>query len=196
MLFVSLRILVLTQGTGYKCPGDAVEKGSTLAHSSGSIMITVFVCFVVATTPLLLGIVRLRGPMPLARNSSAVMSAACHCIPERSSYGTSLEMLGKPLMDDRPPETIVTEYESSRSGEDGLADLAVGKLKWGVVAAGSPGRPRTEGEPGHLAFGSRGHEVSEPVDGSLYAGESTVALERLSSPGSALTRPARAPLWR
>jgi hypothetical protein len=147
-----------------------VQKDSSLAHSSRSIFITVTVSFLVALSPLLLGIVKLPGHMPLAQNSSAVMSAACHCIPKRTSYGTSLEILGKPSMEGRSPGIVVTEYESLTSGEDVLSDLATGKLKWGVVTAGSPERPRTESEPGHLAFGSQGQEVSEPVDGSSYAG--------------------------
>lgn len=66
-----------------------------------------------------------------------------------------------------------TDYEpENRSKEDTLWDIAMGKLKWGVVSPGTwPGRTYSESEPGHLAFGGRGQNVCAVVDGSFYAGQ-------------------------
>jgi hypothetical protein len=63
-----------------------------------------------------------------------------------------------------------TEYKPVSGEQDALWDMATGLLRWGVVSPGWPGRVYSEGEPGHLAFGSPAQDVQDPVEGSFYAG--------------------------
>jgi len=86
--------------------------------------------------------------------------------------GTSREALDdRPLLAAKSPVTS-TEYKSAdKSKEDALRDIALGKLKWGVVSPDAwPGRVYPQSAPGHLAFGSLGQDVHEVVDKSFYAG--------------------------
>ena len=87
--------------------------------------------------------------------------------------GTSREALDdRPLLAAKSPVTSNTEYKSAdKSKEDALRDIALGKLKWGVVSPDAwPGRVYPQSAPGHLAFGSLGQDVHEVVDKSFYAG--------------------------
>ncbi|KAK0649217.1 hypothetical protein B0T16DRAFT_127146 [Cercophora newfieldiana] len=163
--------LYITIYEGHRWPSESINENRGLAYSSRSIVISFAISLAVALAPLILGYVKLPGNMPMAQNSSAVISAACHCVPTRSSHGTSTETLDKPLLQARSPRSLtesITEYKSKSSNKDALWDLATGKLKWGVV---SPGR---EGEPGHLAFGGPNQEISEPVEECLYAGKKDI----------------------
>jgi len=162
--------IYLTIYEGYRHPNVRVDSIRRLGFSTKSIFISIILSISVALAPPILGFFfKLPGKMPLARNSSAVMSAACHCIPVPSPPAMSTETLNKPLLGSASPMIGLTEYKSTRSEEEMLQDMARGQLKWGVVSPGGAGRVFTESEPGRLAFGSPAQDVSEPVQGSYYS---------------------------
>ncbi|KAK4445901.1 hypothetical protein QBC34DRAFT_412431 [Podospora aff. communis PSN243] len=163
--------LYITIYEGFRWPQDEVNLDRGLAYSSKSIFISFIISISVAIAPLILGCVKLPGTMPMARNSSAVISAACHAIPVPPRHGASSETLDKPLLQATSPMANSTEYKSLSNEQDALWDMATGLLRWGVISPGWPGRVYPEGEPGHLAFGSPVQDIQDPVEGSYYAGK-------------------------
>jgi len=165
-----------------------IEENTGLAYSSLSIFISFFLSLAVASAPLIIGFfAKLPGTMIISQNNSAIISAACHCVVDTNKKSASLsyssehevgESMKKALSVSSaiPLVTINgtdTEYEpENRSREEKLWDLALGRLKWGVVSPGaSPGRVYPESEPGHLAFGGAGQDVCAVTDGGFYAGK-------------------------
>ncbi|KAK0611889.1 hypothetical protein B0T14DRAFT_531224 [Immersiella caudata] len=166
--------LYITIFEGFHWPGDNFSLNRGLAYSSKSILISFVISISVAIAPLILGSVKIPGNMPMARNSSAVISAACHAVPIPPSHGASFDALDKPLLQARSPVASDTEYKGASGEQDGLWEMATGLLRWGVVSPGWPGRVYSDGEPGHLAFGSPQQDVQDPVYGSFYAGKKDI----------------------
>jgi hypothetical protein len=109
---------------------------------------------------------KLPGKMVIAGNCSAVISAACHCVPSS---------IPSPERSSSTSNTLVIE-EDNRAENSGTArrevvDLATGKLKWGVIPdLGNNQTQPSDTSVGHLSFGSEVLGVSEVVEGDLYSG--------------------------
>jgi hypothetical protein len=105
--------------------------------------------------------------MVLAKNSSAVISAACHCVPTTTSSSGGVCQDDVPLL---PIKDSMFPVES-REG-NALQEMAIGLLKWGAVAQDATERSEyyDVGNPGHLAFGTMEQHVTSPVIGCFYVG--------------------------
>jgi hypothetical protein len=183
ILTLAYDVLGFTWVEPYK---STISRG--LQYSTVTILISFVISLAVAAGPIGLAFFKLPGRMILAQNSSAVISAACHCIPVASndvSHEYDIPLLGM---------TKSRMQSSLGSEEEMLQNMAVGRLRWGVVSRHQkslPENPRTfseypgsqteyagggrleyfgEGNPGHLAFRSLEQEVTDVVEGSLYAG--------------------------
>ncbi|OIW32319.1 hypothetical protein CONLIGDRAFT_642048 [Coniochaeta ligniaria NRRL 30616] len=137
----------------------------SLQYSTVTIVISLCVSISVASAPIALALFKLPGKMVLAKNSSAAISAACHCIPTASSYDISYQD-GVPLL----PSKGETRHNANDEQEL-LREMATSKLRWGVVSNNLLERSEYygEGNPGHLAFGTMEQHVTEPLDGNFYA---------------------------
>ncbi|CAI4212306.1 unnamed protein product [Parascedosporium putredinis] len=62
------------------------------------------------------------------------------------------------------PGISIQFYDYDEAGDAYLKHMARGEIKWGVVSGDETAC--TEKDPGHLAFGSRAHDVRAPVLGS------------------------------
>ncbi|KAB5540581.1 hypothetical protein GE09DRAFT_260589 [Coniochaeta sp. 2T2.1] len=137
----------------------------SLQYSTVAILISLCISLSVAAAPIALAMFRLPGRMVLAKNSSATISAACHCIPAASSDDTSYKH-------DVPLLPVKAGMQTTVSDEaELLREMATGKLIWGVVSSNALERSEYSGEgnPGHLAFGTPEQQVTEPVEGNYYA---------------------------
>jgi hypothetical protein len=85
--------------------------------------------------------------------NSAVISAACHAVSSRADSLMSLTAA-------RRLSTVVTD-----PSDYDLRAMVTGPLKWGDLFSGP-----SDGEPGHLGFGSADQDVSEPIEGRWYGG--------------------------
>jgi hypothetical protein len=118
----------------------------SIGYSTGAIFITIVVSFVLALIPIILAFTKLPGDgMVLAANDSAVISAACHCIPVETAVelrDVEFIVLSQRLLGDdrlrcpaRSPGSSVAEEEEEDQGEERnrrlLAQMATQKLKWG-----------------------------------------------------------------
>lgn len=138
----------------------------TLQFSTITILISLVICLGLALVPVILAAWKLPGKMVIAGNCSAVISAACHCVP---SFIPSPEQSGS------TNKTLVIEEdnwdENSGTARREVVDLATSKLKWGVIP--DLGNNRTQPNDtsvGHLSFGSEVQGVGEVVEGDLYSG--------------------------
>jgi hypothetical protein len=162
-----------------------------LGYSTKAIFITIVISSALALIPIILALTKLPGDgMVLAANDSAVISAACHCIPVETAVElTEVESMAsrrRLLGDDQSRREAARSSGSSMAeeveGEQGkdrnrrlLAQMTIQKLKWGVVARGQT--PCTKEHPGHLAIGTMDQDVEPPVVGHFYAGTGKNKLE-------------------
>lgn len=142
----------------------------SLQYSTIAIVVSLCISICVASAPIVLAIFKLPGKMVLAKNSSAAISAACHCIPTASSYDISYQH-DVPLLQAKGDVARTASDE-----QELLREMATSKLRWGVVSNTPLERSEYygEGNPGHLAFGTMEQHVTEPVDGNFYAGSSSM----------------------
>jgi hypothetical protein len=129
-------------------------------------LISLAICLGLALVPVILATSKLPGKMVIAGNCSAVISAACHCVPSS---------IPSPERSGSTNKTLVIEEdnwaENSGTARREVVDLATGKLKWGVIP--DLGNNRTQPNDtsvGHLLFGSEVQGVGEVVEGDLYSG--------------------------
>ena len=101
--------------------------------------------------------------MVVAGNSSAVISAACHCVTAVAS---------RLLPEKGITHEIVEESEESALWRIATGRIATGRIRWGVVSSERSALGDEDGvdvaSVGHLAFGMK--DVGEPEDGRFYAG--------------------------
>jgi hypothetical protein len=165
-----------------------------MLYSEIAILISLVICCALAVVPLVASLViKLPGQMVVMGSCSDVISAACHCInTTSSSYDTS----NNSRLNFGIPGSIDPSLQKSRTGgndvelemsandyenamemsalyqnvepQASLFNVAVGRLKWGVIAHAGKTENREESVLEHLAFGSAGQEVMEPVDGKTY----------------------------
>lgn len=104
------------------------------------------------------------GNMVVAASSSAVMSAACHCIPTESVELADIDPSSSERLLESEPRDDSDAEEDRRTRM--LYNMSIQELKWGIV---SPGNGTAE-YPGHLAFGTMDQEIQPPIIGRWYAG--------------------------
>jgi hypothetical protein len=124
-----------------------------LQYSTLSILIALISTIVIASVPLLLARRLLPGNMVIAGGNSAVISAACHAVSSRAD----------PLISSTAAQRLSTGV--IEPGDYDLRAMVTGPLKWGDIFSGP-----SDGEPGHLGFGSADQDVSEPIEGRWYRG--------------------------
>ena len=112
-----------------------------------------------------MAVFKIPGNMVVAANNSAVISAACYCIPvENTEWRADGVESQERLLE--LAETGDTKDSDQARQYRALYKMSTRKLKWGCVSSTSC----TEDDPGHLAFGSEDQEIRPPVRGAWYSG--------------------------
>jgi hypothetical protein len=125
--------------------------------------------------PFLLGWIYLPGDMVIMGTCSAVISAACHCVPDAGpdsarAGGRQFHGYYCFCQDCGEPGTAREESGSGQQ-ENMLETMSIGMLKWGVVSSLPMRQLRfSPMQLAHLAFGSPEQDVQRPEDGEVYAG--------------------------
>ncbi|KAF4472854.1 hypothetical protein FALBO_241 [Fusarium albosuccineum] len=136
----------------------------SLQFSTKAILIALVASVTVAITPLFLAFIKLPGQMVLAGGNSAVISAACHCVP--------VDLPLDNQFGSKSSDSSSLWYESDATrlildAEDPLQTVARRRLKWGhVLGEGGHHDLKT----GHLAFGTEEQAMAEPEEGKYYSG--------------------------
>jgi hypothetical protein len=138
--------------------------------STKAIFIVLVLSLCLSLVPIILGRLYLPGNMVLARNNSAVISAACHAIPTEASDMTGIKALRQRLLyageESRQPAAAAPVLSPEIRAERRLWQISTQSVKWGVVSKGLG----TEESPGHLAFGAEDQDIEPPFQGCYYAG--------------------------
>lgn len=133
---------------------------------------------VIIPIPLILSLRHAKGPMLSGGINSAIVAAACHVpILDVESSKDASDDFNEPKpqtqdsisnqksqtsdsVDTRPSKR--ENHSTLAQKQDYLNRVAQGLVRWGDVHEGSDTLVR------HLSFGTRGHDVRDPVDGQLY----------------------------
>ncbi|KAH6969441.1 hypothetical protein DER45DRAFT_622158 [Fusarium avenaceum] len=132
-------------------PFDIEDSTETLQYSTLAILIALISSIAVALSPLLLAFIRLPGKLTIGASNSAVISAACHCVPQPPVSAA--------------PNKIGVSIQAMEDEDTNLQALASQPLKWGDISTVFEG----ESGIGHLAFGTKDQCIEEPVEGRLYS---------------------------
>lgn len=138
-------------------PYEIAEIDRGLQFSSVAILIGFSISAAIALSPMILAKRSLPGQMVLGGSNSKVISAACHCIPIRSSHTAG-----------KAGAVTVHPLEISESGAGPLDQMATMKLRWGEVST-----TNANSEIGHLAFGVEEQGVTGPIEGRHYSGRNS-----------------------
>lgn len=192
-LFSNCIYVVLFEGYSAYWPYPSTIYSGML-YSEIAILISLVICCALAVVPLVVSlVVKLPGQMVVMGSCSAVISAACHCnntalssddvsnhsrpnfgIPDSVDSPLNKSLSGgkeiglEMRANDYEGATEMTTLYQNSGPQASLFNVAVGKLKWGVVSDVWKAANRYESELEHFAFGSEGQEVIEPADGRIY----------------------------
>jgi hypothetical protein len=139
-----------------------------LQFSTVGILVSIILATVVALAPIVLALFKLPGKIVIAANNSAVLAAACHCIPVTTSGKSQRPTSYTPMLEHNFQYDSHEMTENILNGTESLKEMAKAELKWGVVV--KPAVVDAEIVPGHLAFGSLDQEIGEVVRGEQYEG--------------------------
>lgn len=118
-----------------------------------------------AVIPLILAMTTLPANTIMSANNSAVISAACHCIPAQpAAKSGDVSPMESELKS--AAATDASDIEDGTEKPRTLQDMTTGRLKWGFVSRGK----NTPDCPGHLSFGTEEQSITTPIDGDWYAG--------------------------
>ncbi|KAG5665370.1 hypothetical protein KAF25_009495, partial [Fusarium avenaceum] len=132
-------------------PYDMKSSSETLQYSALAVLVALVLSIAVALSPLFLVCMRLPGKLPIGASNSAVISAACHCVPQPPISAA--------------PNKIGVSVQAMEDEDANLQALASQPLRWGDISTVFEG----ESGIGHLAFGTKDQCVEEPVEGKLYS---------------------------
>ncbi|OAQ57700.2 hypothetical protein VFPPC_11729 [Pochonia chlamydosporia 170] len=130
-----------------------------IGYSTTALLALLFAAILLPIIPVALAMRKTTGTIPPGGSNSMVVCAACHIhVPD----------LVAPQQEDSGSENF---FEESKSAEAYRLEVSRSPIRWGVIKLHTTlndGGIYSKVAPGHLSFGTRDSEITEPVTGSWY----------------------------